>query len=467
MSKRDPSVTNMQIRNPVSRRRFLATAAAVAGHVALDVQYPFVAAASKAAKRQHGPVHVTEIEVHNIMVPYRDWMAYPLNHYYGPARRTVYVAHTNNGLTGLGESGSPESQDVINQYVGTNPFDWVGDETSLGLGTAMYDLMGKTAGVPVYKLFGQRYRRLVPVGCWTVSTNPKHMAETVQQYATDGYTWLKYHLSPFENVFDQLAAMQEVAPKGFRVMFDLTMGGTTDHIPELLQRMAEFPIAGAFEDPLNERNIEGYIEIRKRSPLPILLHHAPLGHTFEVLRRSADAYIVGHARIGNAIRSAGLFAAADAPFMLQNVGGTITRTMTTHMQAAFKTASHPFHSDTETFSDDVVNERLEPLNGLVRVPENPGLGLTVNREALDRLAHLTLPEQDPWIIRTRYSNGTTMYNIADTSNSIFLVRPDHRRLAPMSYCAPLSTNYWDNDGTEQYRKMFARIESEGIVILRE
>ena len=49
------------------------------------------------------------------------------------------------------------------------PFDWVGDETSLPLGTAMYDLMGQAAGVPVYKLFGQRYRKWVPVACWTVS----------------------------------------------------------------------------------------------------------------------------------------------------------------------------------------------------------------------------------------------------------------------------------------------------------
>jgi L-alanine-DL-glutamate epimerase-like enolase superfamily enzyme len=439
----------------------------MAGHVALDGRHPMIAGAVETAKRLPAPVHVTDIEVHEITVPYRDWIAGPLNHYYGPTRRTVYVAHTDNGLTGLGESGGPESPDVIEQYIGTNPFDWVGDETSLGLGTAMYDLMGKAAGVPVYKLFGQRYRRLVPVGCWTVSTNPGHMAQTVKQYAADGYTWLKYHLSPFENVIDQLTAMQKVAPKGFRVMFDLTMGGTTDHIPELLERMAEFPIAGAFEDPLNERNIEGYIELRKRSPLPILLHHAPLGHTFEVLRRAADAYIVGHAKIGSAIRAAGLFAAANAPFMLQNVGGMITRAMTTHMQAAFKTATHPFHSDAETWSDDVVNERLEPVNGLLRVPETPGLGVTINREALDRLKHLTLPEQDRWIIRTRYANGTTMYNIADPKNSIFMVRPDHRRLAPMSYSAPLSTDYWDNDGTEQYRMMFAQIEKDGIVLVRD
>jgi L-alanine-DL-glutamate epimerase-like enolase superfamily enzyme len=41
-------------------------------------------------------------------------------------------------------------------YVGTNPFAHVGDATSLGLGTAMYDLMGKAAGVPVWLAMGRR-----------------------------------------------------------------------------------------------------------------------------------------------------------------------------------------------------------------------------------------------------------------------------------------------------------------------
>ncbi len=103
---------------------------------------------------------ITEIEVHEITLEYKDFLAYQLNHFYGPIRRTVYVVHTDAGLEGLGESGRREPQDVIDQYIGTNPFDWVGDETSLGLGTAMYDLMGKAADVPVYKLFGQKYRLL-------------------------------------------------------------------------------------------------------------------------------------------------------------------------------------------------------------------------------------------------------------------------------------------------------------------
>ena len=129
---------------------------------------------------------VTEIEVHRITLPYMDWISYQLNHYYGPISRTIYVAHTDDGLVGLGESHNTEPREAIDGYIGTNPFDHLGDEVSLGLGTAMYDLMGKAAGVPVYKLIGQKYRSWVPVGSWTVSTHPERMAEAVREYSARG-----------------------------------------------------------------------------------------------------------------------------------------------------------------------------------------------------------------------------------------------------------------------------------------
>ena len=317
---------------------------------------------------------VTEIEVHEISLEYVDWIAYQLNHFYGPAKRTVYVAHTDDGLVGLGEGHAAEPDEVVGRYIGTNPFEWVGDETSLALGTAMYDLMGKAAGVPVYKLFGQKVRSWVPVGSWTVSTHPDRMAEAVREYAAQGYTWMKYHLSPFENVIDQTEAMQAAAPEGFRIHYDFTMHGTDDHMPELLDKLERFPVAGCFEDPLPPGDMQGYIELRKRTRLPVVLHHFPMGATYEVLMKPADAYMLGHQLIGEAVRRAGLFAADNSPFMLQNVGGNITRAMTAHMMTAFPSANFHFISTTETWKSDVVSERLEPVNGFVRVPESPGLG---------------------------------------------------------------------------------------------
>ena len=450
----------------VSRRDFLLAAAgasAFGGLLASTAESAY--AAKKTADSVFGDIRITEIETHDITLEYHDWIAYQLNHYYGPRGRTVYIVHTNKGITGLGE-GQKEAEDTVEKYVGTSPFDWVGDETSLPLGTAMYDLMGKSAGVPVYKLFGQRYRRWVPICSWTVSTHPKRMVEAVQRYSAQGYTWMKFHLSPFENVMDQTEAMQAVAPKDFKIHYDITMGGTEDHMFDLLERLAEYPIAGCFEDPLEPNEIDGYIELRKRVKIPVVLHHSAMRFTYSVLHRAADAYMMGHQRIGKAMRSAGLFEAAEMPFMLQNVGGNMTRAMTTHMQSAFKAASFHFIDSSEQWKSDIVNERLEPVNGLIRVPEKPGLGVTLNAAELERLRKLQLPKQPKWIIKTTFDNGTRMFNIANPEDSIFMVRPDRRRLIPLRYDLPLTTEYWDDDGSADYKQMFARIEREGVVLLK-
>ena len=448
----------------VNRRRFMATSAGglVAGAV-LSGPYGAAWAAKKTADSVHGPVKIVDIEVHRIKVDYLDWLHYELNHYYGPISRTIYVVHTNNGLYGLGE-GSTEPPEVIEKYIGTSPFDWVGDETSIGLAKAMYDLMGKLAGVPVYKLFGQRHRRWVPVGSWTVSTHPQHMADAVQNYAALGYRWMKYHLSPFENVFDQLDAMQQVAPEGFKVLFDLTRFHHYGHNPDLVERIAQYPIAGAFEDPLDTRDIDGYVDLRNRIRLPILIHGSQLEYSYEVLRRAADGYIMGHHKLNVVMERAGLFEAAGVPFMIQWVGGHITRAMTTHMQAAFRTATLPFHSDAETWKADVVNEPLEPINGFLRVPERPGLGITLNREELERLKTNTPPEQPPYILKTRFKNGTMMYNIMSPKKAHFMVLPNRWRLIPLSFDAPVASEYWDDDGSSEYKAMFKRLEAEEMVI---
>jgi hypothetical protein len=269
-------------------------------------------------------MRVVSVDVHDVSdIGYQDWCDYTMRHINGNdlTRRLIYVAKTDTGLEGLGEYHDEEPQSVINQYIGTNPFDWMGDETSLPMGMAMYDLMGKAAGVPVYKLFGSMKRRWVPVSSWFVATHPEAMADAVTRYAEQGHMWLKYHVSPFHNVFDQTRAMQAVAPEGFQVHYDFTMYGSKggDKFLQLLLALCEFPIAGCFEDTLWENDIQGYEELRKAVPRPIGLHHFPMGATTEVAHstRPADFYMLGHAKLGYCMEKAGLFAAAGTPFMMQ------------------------------------------------------------------------------------------------------------------------------------------------------
>jgi L-alanine-DL-glutamate epimerase-like enolase superfamily enzyme len=331
----------------------------------------------------------------------------------------------------------------------------------------MYDLMGQASGVPVYQLFGQKYRSWVPVGSWTVSTAPERMAEAVEKYVARGYTWLKYHLSPFENVIDQTEAMEKVAPEGFKIQYDFTMHGTDDHMPELLTQLAQYRIAGCFEDPLPGEDLAGYSELRQRIDKPIVLHHFPMRATHEIYMRLADAYMLGHFHIGEAAQRAGLFAAGNVPFMMQNTGGNITRAMAMHMMAAFPSATLHLINAKEIWKSDVVFEDLEPVNGFVRVPEAPGLGLPLDRDELERLKSLEKRKKTKFILKSRFKNGTRMYNVPDPENPHYMVRPDWSRRIPMSFAAPISTEYWDDDGSAEFKSMYERVEREDVVLERD
>ena len=211
-------------------------------------------------------------------------------------------------------------------------------------------------------------------------------------------------------------------------------------------------------------DVDGYIELRNRLRVPIARHGGPTKNTKDVLRRAADVYIVGYP-IGVLMRRAGLFAAAGVQFYIQHVGGHITRAMTTHMQSAFKAASFHFHCDAESWNSDVVDERLEPINGFVRVPERPGLGVTLNRDELERLKANRPPQTPQWIVKTRYENGTMMYSIGGPGRAHFLVMP-HKRMIPMSFAAPLITEYWDDDGSPEFQAMYRRLKAEEMVLVK-
>jgi len=42
--------------------------------------------------------------------------------------------------------------------------------------------------------------------------------------------------------------MEAVAPEGFKIHYDFTMGGTDDHIPELVDALSQYGISGCCED---------------------------------------------------------------------------------------------------------------------------------------------------------------------------------------------------------------------------
>ena len=101
-----------------------------------------------------------------------------------------------------------------------------------GCDMAMWDILGKELGVPVYKLWGGKVREAVPVYRHADGMTPEAVAENVQKYIDEGYQYIRCQMggyggrtnylrtpdnSPEGTYFDALSYMRGV-PKMFEAV---------------------------------------------------------------------------------------------------------------------------------------------------------------------------------------------------------------------------------------------------------
>jgi L-alanine-DL-glutamate epimerase-like enolase superfamily enzyme len=449
------------------RRRFLAaTALGLASSAVRPGLLRGSSPQSAARGRTKGPLEITDIEVHEILLPYHDFNAKVLFRYHGLSvqLRTVYVVKTDKGLEGYGESPGPAPpKDRVAKYLGTSPFDWLADTESLAMDMAMYDLMGKYLAVPAWKLLGRKVRDWVPVGAWAVSQPPRAMAEEVGHVSRRGFRWLKYHVDVLQNAIDQTAAMQEAAPPGFKVHYDFNADSNVEAVYPVLRELERFPIAGRIEDPINAIDREGYKFLRQKCRIPIVVHHAP--HDVYMIEHLCDGVMTGHAPVGLAMKVSALAEATHTPFMLQQTGGRINQSFQAHEAAVFPLAVIPHYNDCNIWKEDVVTEPMPVVGGSVAVPDGPGLGVTLDRERLEKYERAPRPKQSRFLVRVRYERGPRIYfrynpdvpgDNAASSRARFLAQGP----GPLpGYANPVVSDFWDDEGSEDFERIWRLTES--------
>lgn len=415
--------------------------------------------------------HITDVEVHIIQPPFQDFNAAAIARYHGKVfqHRTVFVLKTDHGLEGIGESvGAVDNDDALREkYIGTSPFDWVNAETDLALNSALYDLMGKHLGLPAWKLMGPQVRAWIPVAAWSVSREPEAMAEEVVQAAGRGYTWLKYHVDEVQNVIRQTEAMQRVAPPGFRIHYDFNANSDYYSIRPILTELECFSIAGRFEDVVPCSDEDGYRMLREQCTLPIILHHGP---SHLLVEKIVDGYMGGHAPIGPALKAGALAEATNTPIMYQQSGGTINQAFLAQEVAVIKKATIDHVNICHLWKEDVTTESMPVVSGSVRVPEGPGIGVTLDRERLEA-CKAPQPSPPPSLVRMRYDDGLTIYlrhepdQPGHHDDMRFLERLHGFKVPgpPPSYVSDIVTDFWEGeDDRERFDRLW--IDTEKVPV---
>jgi L-alanine-DL-glutamate epimerase-like enolase superfamily enzyme len=303
----------------------------------------------------------------------------------------VRVTTDDPGLVGYGEStyhytSGNASDAAIERVTGGNPAEFLKDD-SLGvdLQMALYDVVGKALGLPVHALLPvPKVRDWAPLGWWNHDMPPEVVAEEAKEAVSKGYLAHKIKTRPWLDVFAQVEAVGAVTPPEYKIDLDwndmlLNVGNATP----VLQELDRYPRVALYEGPIPQRDVEGYQHLRRKVAKPIAIHFGLPPFPTAVRTEMCDGFVV-FGGVQAVLQQGILSAAFEKSFFLQQVGTGLTTAMVAHLGAILTHARWPAITCMNNYSDDLLTEPLTIEGGQVRVPEGPGLGVTVDEAALEK-----------------------------------------------------------------------------------
>ncbi len=270
--------------------------------------------------------------------------------------------------------------------------------------TALWDILGKSLGVPVWQLLGGKVNERVRIyvnGWFAGAKTPEEFAGKAKAAVRRGVTAMKW--DPFGKSYLEIsnrdldtalrcvAAVREAVGPSVDLLIE---GHGRFNVPTGIKIAKELePFKPMwFEEPTPPDSLEALKAVRDKSPLPISAGERlyTLRSYRELFEMRAADYIqpdVSHA--GGIMELKKIAAMAEAcyiPFAPHNPSGPVANAATLQLAACCPNFSilEIMYSDV-TWRKDVTNERLFYADGYIRIPDGPGLGIEIDEEAC--LAH--------------------------------------------------------------------------------
>ena len=259
---------------------------------------------------------------------------------------------------------------------------------------ALWDLKGKHFGEPIHCLLGGKHHSRIPAYASILFGKDGQETEQIaRRWVAAGYRALKFGwepMGPSEKLDLELVAgaRRGIGPDNL-LLIDAGCVWDARTALSRAQKFAEFNI-GWLEEPLRPDDVEGYVWLRDRSPVPIAAGEEECGRqSFRPLidRRALDVYQVDLSRNGF----------TDAAFIRTRVEEIGAR-LCNHCYTSPVTVAASLHwlstcRDAFVFEDcvdssplrqDLTLEKLNARDGWIDVPDGPGLGINLNEPLLKK-----------------------------------------------------------------------------------
>ncbi len=143
--------------------------------------------------------------------------------------------------------------------------------------TALWDLAGKAANLPVHALMGT-YRTSIPAYASSqVLPDPAAYVDQAQQFKAEGWSAYKIHppRDPDKDI-KVCQAVRKAVGDDFRVMLDSTWSYTYTDALRVGRAIEELGFYW-YEDPLADEDIYNYVKLRQKLEIPIMATEFPAG----------------------------------------------------------------------------------------------------------------------------------------------------------------------------------------------
>ncbi|MGQ9801354.1 MAG: mandelate racemase/muconate lactonizing enzyme family protein [Candidatus Saccharicenans sp.] len=256
---------------------------------------------------------------------------------------------------------------------------------------ALYDLLGKVAGLPLYKLLGG-YRSSFETDLTTGLNTPEKMAASVKESLALGYRQIKIKVGedPDLDLRRVQAVRQAIGPE-VKLRIDANQGWSVTQAISALKRMEPYEIEFC-EQPVKDSDIYGLRQVRAQSPVPIMADESLFGpdDAIKLIKEEACDYfnikLMKAGGILNSLKIAHVAAAANIKCMVGCMLETrLGLTAAAHLVASQKNIIFADLDGNSEHKVDPIIDGIKVERGTIYLPEKPGLGCEVDPAFLKKM----------------------------------------------------------------------------------
>jgi L-alanine-DL-glutamate epimerase-like enolase superfamily enzyme len=334
---------------------------------------------------------------------------------------------TDEGVIGLGEAAAYPSADIVLAVVesieplvvGESPFNierimkrinvvgtWhhvkATSPAIAAVEMACWDIVGKASGQPLVNLFGGRVRDEVEFFYYLSRKSAAEMGVDAAAGVKAGFRTLYLKVgsdNPSDDI-ERVEAIRDAAGPDALIRVDANEAWSSAAAIRIIRDMERFGLE-LVEQPVSGRNLAEMAYVRSRISTPLLANEASWTRydQLEVIRAcAADVVSIDNQMDGgllNMKRGAGLCEVAGLPVLKHSLGELgVAAYAGVHVMASTPNFVYANQGYGSFLADDVVagTSPLPYTNGCLAVPDQPGLGVELDMERVEKYAELYVKE---------------------------------------------------------------------------